>query len=290
MSEENRMVSFRSQRVGWTLLIFTIVFSFTSAVLWNHVDGYFDPGFYRIMAKGGLLLLPAVTLMMTIWELFADDTGVKRKHASHPKVIRFVNWCFWGSIALAICEVVHAGAILKYESSTKEQHSQIAAIGDAQAKIAGAATSAAIESSGKVAKDLNAVGQTRTARRTITEGNGLAQKVTASAQSEFQKSASGLKATTFLPDWYIDGGMYAALPVLALLCFALTMFLARAAQPYIDKNDDGIADYTPEPKPEVPGIKEDWNHLTPPSAQPVTRKTTTVTGSNFYHPGDKQNP
>lgn len=279
MSEEkHRIVSFRNQRVGWTFAIFTIVFSFTSAVLWNHVDGFMPDGWYRVMAKAGLLLLPAVTLMMTVWELFADDIGAQRVHESHPLVVRFVNFCFWGSILLALCEVIHAGAVLKYESSTTEQKNTIAAVGDAQAKIAGAATSAAIESSGKVARELNSVGQTRTASRTISEGGKIGKEVTRQAQESVQKAAESAHPTTFLPDWYVKGGMYAALPVLALLAFASTMFLARKAQPYIDKDDDGKPDY-------VAKRKSGWSHLTPPQPAPSSGKTTTITGSSkFYDP------
>lgn len=274
--DDNRIVSFRGQRVGWTFVIFTIVFIFTSAILWNHVEGFMAPGTYQTMAKIGLLLLPLVTLMMTIYELFADDTGVKRKHASHPRVIRFVNWCFWGSIGLAICELIHAGAVLKYESSIKEQQAGLILLGDAQAKIAGAATSAAIESSGKVAKELNAAGQRRTAGKSIQSGKEIASNVTASAQKTVQE-ASAIKGDTFLPDWYIHGGMYAALSVLALACFGLTMFFARSAQPYIDKNDDGKPDYG-ESKDDRPR-----QYLTPPVPAPAP---ATAKNSNFTYPSD----
>lgn len=265
--ETHRIVSFRNQRVGWTFVIFTIVFIATSAVLWNHVDNFFPEGTYRVMAKIGLLLLPAVTLMMTIFELFADDTSVARVHEPHPLVVRFVNFCFWGAILLAICEVIHAGAVLKYESSTTEQRETIAAIGDAQAKIAGAATSAAIESSGKVAKELNAAGQTRTAGKTISEGGKVASGVTQSAQESFQKAAGQLHPSTFLPEWYMNGGMYAALPVLALAAFAITMFFARRAQPFIDKDDDGNPDYGR--KKQTVGFT-----VTSPTVQPANGKTT----------------
>ena len=33
-----------------------------------------------------------------------------------------------------------------------------------------------------------------------------------------------MNAVSFLPDWYLQGGMYVALPFLALLCFGITMF------------------------------------------------------------------
>ena len=276
---DERVVSFRGQRVGWTFAIFAIVFIFTTAVLWNHNESFMEPGTYQTMAKAGLLLLPIVALMMTVYELFADDTSVKRVHKSHPKVVRFVNFCFFGSILLAICEVIHAGAILKYESSVKEQQVNLALLGDTQAKIAGAATSAAIESSGKVAKDLNAVGQHRSAQRVLRAGETTAGAVTTGGQKTVQEAVEKIKGETFLPDSYIKGGMYAALPVLALLMFGLTMFFARAAQPHIDKDDDGKADYGKESEPEEPKRY----FAPPPSPQPVTGKTT----GNQYYPDPK---
>lgn len=278
---DERVVSFRGQRVGWTFAIFAVVFIFTTAVLWNHNESFMEPGTYQTMAKAGLLLLPIVALMMTVYELFADDTGVKRVHQSHPKVVRFVNFCFFGSILLAVCEVIHAGAILKYESSIKEQQVNLALLGDTQAKIAGAATSAAIESSGKVAKDLNAVGQHRSAQRVLKAGETTAGAVTTGGQKTVQEAVEKIKGETFLPDSYIKGGMYAALPVLALLMFGLTMFFARAAQPYIDKDDDGKPDYGAKNEDEPKR-----RYLAPP---PTTAPATGKTSGNQYFPNDPKN-
>jgi hypothetical protein len=278
MSEKPRFTSFRNQRVGWTFTIFTIVFCFTTSVLWGHVDRIITNTTYQMMFKGGLLLLPAVTLLMTIWELFVDDVSAKRIHESHQTVKRLVNWCFYASICLALCEIVHAGGVLTFESSTVQQKETIAAIGDAQAKVAAASTSAAIETSGKVAQEMNANGQRVTARRTIASGGEVARSASESAQRKVAEAAERSKASTFLPDWYIHGGMYVALPLLALICFGITMIFARKAQPHIDKNDDGKPDYE-KPK------EAEWNHLTPPQPVPASGKTTTIAGStNFYDP------
>lgn len=238
----SRIMSFRMQRVVFTFLIFIIGFAFTTAVLWGHLDKVIK-GPYGMLAKAGLILLPAVSLIMSIWELFVDQVGAEaREHKLHPTVSRLINWCFFGSLALFSFEVIHAGALLKYESSTAEQESKIAAIGDAQAKIAGATTSAAIESSGRVARDLNASGQHKTARNAISSGKETAAAASEGAQKELVKAAQGIKPDTFLPQWYIDGGMYAALPLLAIFFFAVTMFLARQASPFVDADDDGRAD------------------------------------------------
>jgi hypothetical protein len=243
---KQRMMSFRNQRVGWTFAIFFIVFCFTTAVLWNHLDSVLTAGSYRIMARAGLLLLPAVALMMTIWELFVDDDEAVRKFKSHPTVRRLKNFCFYGSIVLALCEVAHAGGILTFDSSTAQQERTIAAVGEAQARIAGAQTAAAIEASGKQAQEMNARGQRQTARRTIQNGKDVARDAGATAQKNVTDAASATKAESFLPDWYLMGGMYVALPALGLVAFALTMIFARQAAPNVDRNDDGRPDIEQE--------------------------------------------
>lgn len=243
---KQRMVSFRNQRVGWTLVIFTVVFIFTSGILWNHVNGIITDGLYQTLAKVGLLLLPLVCLMMTIWELFVDDDEEVRVHKSHPTVTRLKNFCFYGAIVVALCEVVHVGGILTFESSTAQQKATIAAVGDAQAKIAGATTTAAIEASGKQAQQMNASGQRRTAQAAIRGGATVAKDANATAQKNVNDLAGTTKAGSFLPDWYIGGGMYVALPALALIAFGLTMIFARKAAPWVDRNDDGIPDRLPD--------------------------------------------
>lgn len=237
-----RMVSFRNQRVGWTLLIFSVVFIFTSAVLWNHVNSIIADTLYQNLAKVGLLLLPLVCLMMTLWELFVDDDEEVRIHKSHPTVTRLKNFCFYGAIVVALCEIVHVGGILTFESSTAQQKATIAAVGDAQAKIAGATTAAAIESSGKVAQNMNRTGQPNLAGQAVRSGQNVAKDANITAHKNLNEIASQTKAGSFLPDWYIGGGMYVALPALALIAFGLTMIFARKAAPHIDRDDDGIPD------------------------------------------------
>lgn len=271
-----RVVSFRNQRVGWTLLIFTIVFIFTSSILWNHVNGIIEDGTYRALAKVGLLLLPLVTLMMTLWELFVDDDEYARVHKSHPTVIRLKNFCFYGAIALALCEVVHVGGILTFESSGAEQKATIAAIGEAQAKIAGATTAAAIEASGKQAQQMNASGQRKSAAAMIKGGGAMGKTATDAAMENVSKAAGSVRATSFLPDWYIGGGMYVALPALALIAFALTMIFARKAAPHVDRDDDGKPDRPKSRKVEIEEVEEaeDW---TPEEKAEIDRQTRNLT-------------
>lgn len=246
----SRMMSFPKQRVLFTFVIFGIAFVFTTSVLWGHIEKVIGPDGYQTLAKAGLILLPAVALIMTIWELFVDKVGPGRLHPLHPTVKRLVDWCFWGGLILLIAELVHSGAILKFESATGQQRATIAAVGDAQAKIAGASTQAAIESAGKAAQDLNAIGQRSTARRIVTAGKDAAAEATKIAQEEVAKVAVASTPTTFLPAWYVNGGMYVALPVLAALFFGITMALARQAAAHVDADDDGTPDAEQGPQTE----------------------------------------
>lgn len=239
----SRIMSFRKQRILFTLVIFLIGFAFTTAILWGHVEGVIGKAGYQTLAKAGLILLPALALIMTIWELFIDKVGPGRVHKLHPTVTRLIDWCFFGSLILLVAELLHAGALLKYESSTAEQNNKIAAVGAAQAQIAGAATSAAIESAGKTAQELNASGQRKTAAKIVNTGKEAAAAASAKAGEEVSKIAKDVKPETFLPEWYIGGGMYAALPLLAALFFGITMALARQAAPHVDADDDGRPDH-----------------------------------------------
>jgi hypothetical protein len=242
MSQNKRLVSFRTQRVIATLVIFAIVFFWTTSVLWSHLEGVIAPGTYQSLAKIGLLLVPAVATVMTLWELFVDDVK-SRIHASHPFVVQLVGWCFWGSYLVAAAEVVHAGAILKLENSRAENVKTIAAIGDGLSKIAGSQAEGAMKGASAGAREANAVGQRQLARRTITAGSQAVSATNATAQDKFLEATKDKQeAETFLPEAYTDGGMYVALPLFGLICFAITMALGRRAQPFVDKDDDGVYD------------------------------------------------
>jgi len=250
-----RVASFRTQRVIATFSVYGLTFFFTTAVLWQHIDSIITAGTYALLAKAGLLILPAVALIMTIWELFVDDVGARRRFKPHPTVVRLVNWCFWSAFILMACEIIHDGALLKLESSTRQQASTIKTVGEAQAGIAAATTKAAIESSGKVAKDFNAAGQRRSAQRTIASGKDVATSANAIAQQQLAAAAAQGAPATFLPSWYVAGGMYVALPLLACIAFVITMAFARAANPYVDRDDDGRPDAT---QGRAEAVNEDW--------------------------------
>src|SRR5262249_43227719 len=85
-------------------------------------------------------------------------------------------YCLFAATVLAVAIIVHVAAVIKYDSNKVEGKAMIAAVSEGQAKIAGATTSAAIESAGKSAKELNAVGQRKTAASAINTGKEVASQ------------------------------------------------------------------------------------------------------------------
>lgn len=274
----NRVTTFRNQRVIATFAFFTLALVATTSVLWSHIESVMGEGTYGFLAKAGLLLLPAVALILTCWELFVDDIGARRVHRSHPTVVRLVNWCFWMSWLLLIAEVVHSGAVLKYESSSKERVQMLKSVSEGQAAIVSAGVTAAITSSGEAAQKLNGVGQHNTARRALGQGKEIGETIVQSGQESLKETAEKTKPSTFLPDWYVNGGMYALLPSLAALVLAITMAFARAAQPHVDRDDNGTPDVEEvQPVPQAPQRPQPLGFATP-APQPSNQTTP---GQNF---------
>lgn len=239
----NRIFAFKTQRCIATFAIFGIGFFFTTSALWNHLDNVLVNGRYQWMAKAGLLLVPCVALIMTIWELFvpSEQTDPRADSTLKKAVARLVNWCFWGAILLVLLEIVHAGALLKYEESIQSQTGNL----EAAAKAQGIIEAARIEAAGRAAADVKSRTRSTTlATRTLRAGTA------STAGKEIADQAAGIKGSTFLPQVYVDGGMYVALPVLAIIFFAITMLLARQAQHMVDADGNGIPDYLEKPKPE----------------------------------------
>ena len=135
-NETNQQLS-RSARLFWTFAIFLIVFAFTTGVLWSHFDNVLNPGTYRFMARAG-----CSTPRRRAPDDHMGNCSRRRTRTAppriSPRVKRLVNWCFYASIGLALCEVAHAGGILTFESSTAQQKGQASKpSARAQAKLPG---------------------------------------------------------------------------------------------------------------------------------------------------------
>lgn len=200
---------------------------YSNSVMFNHIDGLNHP--YAWWIKAGLILIVDLSVLwMVTWKLWGPSPEVRA-------------YCFWATGFLLVLSLVHAGALAKLEASKAENVAQIASVGDAQAKVAAATTSAAIESAGKTARELNAVGQRRTAARSINTGKEIAADASARAQQAVTDSAAKARPTTFLPQTYLDGAMYWVL--MALAGAALMWAFKIWGDTGIDADSDGYRDW-----------------------------------------------
>ena len=141
----------------------------------------------------------AVTLMTTIsLRLYSVDDTASREFTSRIRS-SFHSSIFFFAILFAICESDSRGRGAQIRKPTTEQRGTIAAIGRRAGKIAGAAKPVRqLNPPAKVAKELNAAGQTRTAGRTISEGGKVASGVTQKcARKVFRRPPAAVSVNLF---------------------------------------------------------------------------------------------
>lgn len=222
----HKILSFKAQRAAVMLIVELLLISYSVGVIWNHIDNLGMTGTYAMLAKVGLGMVEFIAIVLVIWELFTRD-----------RTLSFL--CFWSALAVTMMMLVHAAAVLRLESSGVEQAQTVAAVADAQAKIAAATESARIEAAGREASRLNSIGQRSTARRIANSANvredGKGVEVVARIARETTRS-------TFLPDWYMRGGMYLFPPAFAFLTLMLVMLVSKGVIAIEDENQDGIPD------------------------------------------------
>lgn len=199
---------------------------YCNSVMFTHIDSLSSE--YAFYLKLGLVgIVDGSMFWLVTWKLFGPSPELR-------------VYCFWATGALMIICLVHAGAVFKLEASKGENLAKINAVADAQARIAAATTTAAIEASGQQAQQMNARGQRNTARAAIKQGGEVASGATAKAQENVGKTAEDAKTETFLPKSYLDGAMYWAL--MALAGIALMWAFKIWGDTGLDIDGDGVAD------------------------------------------------
>lgn len=236
MAEKNRKVdashrghkilSFRAQRAVVMLIVEFLLISFSVGVIWNHIDNLGMAETYATLAKIGLGMVEFIVIVLALWELFARD-----------RTLSFI--CFCGLMVVTPMMLIHAAAVLRYESSGIEQAQTVAAVADAQAKIAAATESARIEAAGREASRLNSIGQRSTARRIA---NSASVREDGKGAEIVAKVAQDARRKTFLPEWYMKGGMYLVPPMTAFLILMFVMLISKGVISIEDANQDGIPD------------------------------------------------
>lgn len=198
---------------------------YCNSVMFTHIDSLSTA--YAFYLKAGLVGIVDVSIFWLVtWKLFGPSPELR-------------VYCFWATGVLMVVCLIHAGAVFKLEASKGENLAKINAVADAQARIAAATTSAAIEASGKQAQEMNARGQRLTARRTIEAGKGVAADASSKAQENLNTTAEKAKSETFLPQSYLDGAMYWAL--MAIAGIALMWAFKIWGDTGLDIDGDGVA-------------------------------------------------
>lgn len=223
----HKYLPFRVQRTIAAFFVFGLLATISVGVIWNHVDSITAlSSNYKILTKIGLGVVEVIGFFILTWELTAKD-----------KVLSMT--CYVATFILAVMMLVHAGAVLQLDSSGSKQEKTVGVMADALAKVETARETARIKAAGEKAAELNRSGQHRTAAmiaRSAASGGGSADN------SLLEKVLVETKPTTFLPDWYMEGGLYYAPPVFALSLFMLVMLVSKGAVEYEDANDNGIPD------------------------------------------------
>ena len=223
----HKYMPFRAQRALAAFIVFFLLVSFSVGVIWSHIDAVttFSP-VYRNLAKAGLGVVEFVALVFLIWEVFT-------KH----KVLSMT--CFIADFVLVVVMLVHAGAVLQLDSSGSRQEKTVGFMADALAKVEAAKEAARIKAAGEKAAELNRSGQHRTAAmiaRSAASGGGRADN------SLLERVLGETKPTTFLPESYMNGGLYYWPPLIAFTLFMLVMLVSKGAIEYEDANNNGIPD------------------------------------------------
>ncbi len=171
--------------------------AYCNSIMFTHIDGLHSP--YGFWMKAGLIgIFDLSVFWLVTWKLFGPSPELR-------------VYCFWATGVLLLIGLVHAGAVAQFETSKGENLAMVNTVADAQAKIAAATTTAAIEASGKQAQEMNQKGQRNTARATIKQGGDVANKAGESGAKAVKDAASSAKNETFLPEWYLKGAQFWAM-------------------------------------------------------------------------------
>ncbi len=208
--------SLLSQR-GWMAVIFIGLWGFLCAwslsAFWQHIDSL-QPT-YRLAAKAGACAGEFAVLALTVLKCFSIHINVRK-------------WSLILACALAIVIVFHTGALRGLDEAAIVQD-------DKEKRLRDSLTQMSKE---------QGVGRTQKERMaTANKANSNAQKLLADT---INKRDEAIKATSFFPLWYLNGGMYALIMIASILCLGF-VGMKMLNKEDIDRNFDGIADHLQQP-------------------------------------------
>ena len=229
MSQTKHRVPMQTQQAVAAYIVMGLIFLWSTGSLWAHIDAH-SPD-YGWMKKAGLFGVDFIAYQLLTWKLYGVWAFTRA-------------YCMAAHFLLAIAMIVHAGATLQYDASSRAGAESLKAVGEAQAKIAAETARAAVGAAGENAARLKGAGAKRgEVNAALNSGNALAQAVAAEAGKNITATAAQTKGTTFLPESYTNGGMYIVLFVLALVLFAGAYVVFEFAAQREDANGNGIPDF-----------------------------------------------
>lgn len=213
MNKNHRLISFRTQRTIFALVVFGLIGLYTLSVQWSHVDQSLAVvESYSTLIKLGLASDLVIILFLLIWELFARDHNLTLA-------------CFGTVIFLEIVCVIHAGAILQLDTGHARQSKAAQDAAEHQVRLATEIEKARIAATADAAAKLNQLGQTQTARRIA----GTIGKSTSTPIAAPTVEADPVVKSSFLPSWYLNGAQYFVTILLGYLGFAFCFFVSRGS-------------------------------------------------------------
>ncbi len=220
-------IAFRHQRAIFGFVVLGLIILFSTAVLWGHYEKIITN--YQWLAKAGLALVDVIAIGLAVWHFYAKHPPLK-------------VWCFIAEGVIAAMMIVHAGAVLQMDASTAQQTAAVQTAADVQVKLieaqgkANAETeSARIKAAGQAAAAVKQqTGSTALAARTLRTGTTAAIQPT--ADNSLIQQASGIKASTFLSDGYMRGGVYYWPALVAFVLFFVAIGISAFSEAFEDAN------------------------------------------------------
>ena len=188
---------------------------------------------YVIAARAGACGAEFVLLVFVFFHCFDVHIGVRK-------------WSLWLGVVLAGAVVVHAGALRGLDEATIAQDDTDKRIEEALTRVSkGQAEDAARSTEGMIAGRSQKERMAMQARSQANEA-----EIRKNAQGEIAKSLAGrheaIKSTTWLPLWYINGGMYSVMFLLSIIFFGVVCY-GKLNSEDVDTNYNNIPDHLETP-------------------------------------------
>ena len=211
----------------------------------QHVDSLKPT--YKLAAQAGAGGAEFVLLVFVFFHCFDIHIGVRK-------------WSLWLGAILAAVVVLHAGALRELDEATIAQDDTDKRIVEALTRV----SKGQAEDTAKATEDMT-IGRSQKERMAMqARSQARETEIRMKAQDEIAKSLAGrheaIKNTTWLPRWYINGGMYSAMFILSIFFFAIVCY-GKLNSEDVDRNYDDIPDNQQNAQDVVVGNDFEREHM-----------------------------